>query len=82
MDKDASLDVAGAIEAAGATAVDDSEVDAIIQAAVDERMEFVKERGMGAIGPLMGPVMGQLRGKVDGSVISAKLKAAIEAALQ
>ena len=82
MDKDPKLDVAGAVAAAGAEAVDDGEVDAIIAAAVAERMDFVKELGMGAIGPLMGPVMGRLRGKVDGAVVSAKLKDAIQAALQ
>ena len=46
--------------------------------AVDEilmdRADFVAERGLGAIGPLMGPVMGKLGGAADGKVVSEILK--------
>ena len=40
---------------------------------IEEKLEFVKERGMGAIGPLMGPVMSEFRGKMDGSQINELL---------
>ncbi len=43
-----------------------------------QRLDFVKERGMGAIGPLMGEVMKELRGIVDGEVASSLLKKKIE----
>ncbi len=76
--KDPQAGLDGAIQAAGAEAADESEVDAIIDGVVASRLDFVKERGMGAMGPLMGPVMAELRGKADGAVISAKLKAAIQ----
>ncbi len=76
--KDPAAGLDGAIAAAGAEAADDSEVDAIIDGVVESRIDFVKERGMGAMGPLMGPVMSELRGKADGAVVSAKLKAAIQ----
>jgi glutamyl-tRNA(Gln) amidotransferase subunit E len=39
-------------------------------------LDFVKERGMGAIGPLMGVVM-QQAGAADGKAVSALLKQAI-----
>ena len=36
-------------------------------------MDFVKEQGMRALGPLMGVVMKEMRGRVDGKVISEAL---------
>jgi glutamyl-tRNA(Gln) amidotransferase subunit E len=42
-----------------------------------ERLDFVKERGMGAMGPLMGVVMGACPG-VDGKEVSAVLRTIIQ----
>ena len=53
----------------------------VIQGIVDDRLEFVKERGMGAMGPLMGIVM-QAAGGADGKEVSALLRAAIQAVLE
>ncbi|MFA7186386.1 MAG: GAD domain-containing protein, partial [Victivallales bacterium] len=50
----------------GLESMDSSEAAGIIASIVKEREEFVRDKGMAAIGPLMGPVMGALRGKVDG----------------
>ncbi|HMK15671.1 MAG TPA: GatB/YqeY domain-containing protein, partial [Methanomicrobiales archaeon] len=36
--------------------------------------EFVREKKMAALGPLMGVVMEEVRGKVDGKVVSEALK--------
>ena len=55
----------------------DGEAKTIIDRLVAEREEFVRSKGMGAIGPLMGPVMGALRGKVDGKKASELLSASI-----
>ncbi|MFT0899088.1 Glu-tRNA(Gln) amidotransferase subunit GatE [Candidatus Methanoprimaticola sp. MG2] len=55
-----------AIDKLGLGAVDSSEAETIIDGIVNERADFVRSKGMGAIGPLMGPVMGALRGKIDG----------------
>ena len=49
----------------------------LIESLVDERLDFVKERGMGAIGPLMGIVMGQAQG-VDGKEVSTLLREIIQ----
>ncbi len=49
------------------------EVSQFINNLIEEKLEFVKERGMGAIGPLMGPVMSEFRGKMDGSQINELL---------
>ena len=51
----------------------DDEAVQIIRKIVQERKEFVKEKGMAAVGPLMGPVMEKVRGKVDGQRVSSIL---------
>ena len=56
---------------------DEGDLGAIIQGIVAERADFVKERGMGAMGPLMGVVM-QAVGAADGKVVSALLREAIQ----
>ena len=53
----------------------------VINGIVAERLDFVKERGMGAMGPLMGVVM-QAAGGADGKEVSALLRAAIMAVLE
>ncbi len=49
-----------------------------IKKVIEDRKEFVLERGMGAFKPLMGVVMKEFRGKVDGKVVAEKLKAELE----
>ena len=66
-----------AIKKLGLEAVDAGEAAAIIEGIVNERADFVKEKGMGAIGGLMGPVMGALRGKIDGKQANQLLTEAI-----
>ncbi|MDD1706053.1 MAG: Glu-tRNA(Gln) amidotransferase subunit GatE, partial [Methanoregulaceae archaeon] len=46
----------------------------IVRTIVQDRREFVKEKGMGALGPLMGIVMAEVRGSVDGKLVSQVLK--------
>jgi glutamyl-tRNA(Gln) amidotransferase subunit E len=41
---------------------------------VQDRQEFVREKGMGALGPLMGIVMEEVRGSVDGKLVSQVLR--------
>lgn len=67
-----------AIKKLGLEAVDAGEAAAIIEKIVNERADFVKEKGMGAIGGLMGPVMGALRGKIDGKQANQLLTEAIK----
>jgi glutamyl-tRNA(Gln) amidotransferase subunit E len=55
-----------AVTKLGLEAVGADEAEAVIAKIVAERADFVKAKGMDAIGPLMGPVMGALRGKIDG----------------
>jgi len=54
----------------------------IIDDVVNERIEFVKQRGKAAIGPLMGPVMQKARGKFDGKTVNEMLTKKIERILE
>lgn len=67
-DPDAAVGKLG-LEAVGA-----DEAGRVIAAIVGEREDFVRSRGMAAVGPLMGPVMAALRGKIDGQQASAILQ--------
>ncbi len=62
--------VAKALEMLGVETVDLDSVRAVCDRVIKEREGFIKERGEGALGPLMGIVMKELRGRVDGKIIS------------
>jgi glutamyl-tRNA(Gln) amidotransferase subunit E len=62
----------------GLVPADASTLQEIIDKVVAERLDFIKERGLAAIGPLMGVVMGECGGAADGREVSALLRDAIE----
>ena len=68
-------------EARGHKPADAGDLAGTIQAIVLEREAFVKERGMGAMGPLMGVVM-QAVGAADGKMVSALLREAIQKTME
>ena len=53
-------------------------IEEIARRVVSEKVDFVKQRGLGALGPLMGAIMKELRGKADGKTINEILKKEIE----
>lgn len=59
-------DPASAVKELGLSSLDSDEAREAIAAIVKERGDFVREKGLASVGPLMGPVMGVLRGKIDG----------------
>jgi len=61
----------------GLVPADVGDLELIVEQLVLERLDFVKERGMGAMGPLMGVVMGACPG-VDGKEVSAVLRTIIQ----
>ncbi|MEA2055395.1 MAG: Glu-tRNA(Gln) amidotransferase subunit GatE [Candidatus Thermoplasmatota archaeon] len=73
--------VGDAIKACGFSTTDAKELQEIVKKIVNERVDFVRERGISAIGPLMGIVMKELRGKADGKKINEALKKEIEKVL-
>ncbi|MFP3908487.1 MAG: Glu-tRNA(Gln) amidotransferase subunit GatE [Archaeoglobaceae archaeon] len=62
------------IESVGKT----EDLDSFIEDLVEEKKDFIQEKGEHAFKPLMGIVMKEFRGKVDGKEIAEKLKKAIE----
>ena len=44
-------------------------------------MEFIQQKKMAALGPLMGVVMVEVRGSVDGKVVSEILKRELNRAI-
>ncbi|MCU0633118.1 MAG: Glu-tRNA(Gln) amidotransferase subunit GatE, partial [Methanolinea sp.] len=59
-----------------------TDLSALARTIVRERMPFVREKGMAALGPLMGVMMKEVRGAVDGKKVSQLLKDALSEALQ
>ena len=53
----------------------------VVDSIIAQRIDFVKERGMGAMGPLMGIVMQESAG-ADGKQVSALLRVAIQKAIE
>jgi len=66
----------------GGGKVDLKSVEERIRAIVAERMDFVREKGVAAVNPLMGIAMKEFRGKVDGKRINEMLRKAVEEALR
>jgi glutamyl-tRNA(Gln) amidotransferase subunit E len=60
------------------TTVTGDELTRIIRRIIGERKDFVREKKMGALGPLMGLVMQEVRGRVDGKVVSEALRRELE----
>ena len=51
-----------------------SEVEDAVDAIMIEKADFISERGMSAVGPLMGLVMQRLGGSADGKIVSQALR--------
>ncbi len=54
--------------------VEVGELEAAIDKLIESRMDFIREKGLDSVGPLMGVVMKEFRGKVSGQEISRILK--------
>jgi glutamyl-tRNA(Gln) amidotransferase subunit E len=67
-----------AVKELGISMVSSDEAAAIVASVVKEREAFVREKGKGAVGPLMGVVMSELKGKLDGKAASELLRKEID----
>jgi glutamyl-tRNA(Gln) amidotransferase subunit E len=68
------ISVEQAVPELGLESMDGNEVEGIIDTIISEKIDFVRAKGLDAVGPLMGAVMKELRGKVDGKVVNEVLK--------
>ncbi len=50
------------------------DLESVIDKIIESRMDFIREKGLNSVGPLMGVVMKELRGKVSGEEVSMLLK--------
>ena len=62
-------------------AVSRQDLESIIHKIIEDRSDFVLQKGQAALGPLMGVVMSEVRGSVDGKIVSEILKKEIAATL-
>jgi len=62
--------------------ISEKDLENIIVRVIKGAESLIKERKMGAMGPLMGDVMKEVRGKIDGKIVSEKLKEAISKQLK
>jgi len=69
-------------EEAGFTPADTSAVADAVKAVITSRADFITERGMAAVGPLMGMVMAELGGSADGALVSQILREKISEILK
>lgn len=60
------------------TLLSQEDVEKIIEEIVMKNKKMVKERQMGAMGPLMGISMKELKGKADGSIVNKIVKQSIQ----
>lgn len=69
--------IAEQAQSMGLKPADASDLLSIVEDVVAQRIDFVKERGMAALGPLMGVVMQAAGGSADGKQVSSLLKEVI-----
>ncbi|MGP8321477.1 MAG: Glu-tRNA(Gln) amidotransferase subunit GatE [Methanosarcinaceae archaeon] len=70
---DPAMSAEDAVSSLGLSGIDTAQIEEFIEGVVKDRQDFVREKGMAAVGPLMGVVMGEFRGKVDGKVLNGVL---------
>ena len=65
-------------ELEGFTPADSSSVEEVIDAIISEKLDFIKDKGMASIGPLMGMAMAKLGGSADGKLVNSILLSKIK----
>jgi glutamyl-tRNA(Gln) amidotransferase subunit E len=68
------LAVESALGSLGIGGVEKGELETAIEKLIEEKMEFIKAKGINSVGPLMGIIMKDFRGKVSGEEVSSILK--------
>ncbi|MHA2142741.1 MAG: Glu-tRNA(Gln) amidotransferase subunit GatE [Candidatus Thorarchaeota archaeon] len=76
-----SATIQDALSKTGLGKVESKEIEKIIRGIVEDRLDFVHERGEAAVGGLMGVAMKELRGKADGKLVKALLTTEIKRVL-
>jgi glutamyl-tRNA(Gln) amidotransferase subunit E len=72
------LAIQDAVESLGLGGVSEDEAREIVEGIVEDNIEMVEDRGMGAMGALMGQAMGELKGKLEGETVNRLVREAIQ----
>lgn len=67
-----------AIAQLGIESMTKNDLQQMVAGIVPQFEDLIKERGMGAMGPIMGRVMKDVRGKIDGKIVSNVVRAEIQ----
>lgn len=71
-------DINSIIKKLGLKQVSEEELQQQINKLIEEKKDFIKQRGRAALGPLMGVIMKNYRGSVDGKLVSTLIARGIE----
>ncbi|TFG20668.1 MAG: Glu-tRNA(Gln) amidotransferase subunit GatE [Promethearchaeota archaeon] len=72
-----SVKIEDIVENMNITTMDTNELQNIVQRIIPQFSSMIKERQMGAMGPIMGAVMTEVRGMIDGKLVSQTVKSEI-----
>ena len=64
-------------ESRGLSPMDESEIEKVVIEVIMEKSDFIEERGMSSIGPLMGIVLQKLGSSADGKIVNQILRSEI-----
>ncbi|MFW9965945.1 MAG: Glu-tRNA(Gln) amidotransferase subunit GatE [Candidatus Thorarchaeota archaeon] len=76
-----SATIQEALSKTGLGKIEVEDIEQIIRRIVEERLDFVHERGEAAVGGLMGVAMQELRGKADGKLVKDLLTSEVKRVL-
>ncbi|WP_456326228.1 Glu-tRNA(Gln) amidotransferase subunit GatE [Palaeococcus sp. (in: euryarchaeotes)] len=65
-------------EEKGLTLLSEAEVERIVEEIIQQNIEVIKAKGMGAMGMIMGRAMAKLRGKADGKLVNQLVRKKIQ----
>jgi glutamyl-tRNA(Gln) amidotransferase subunit E len=70
-----------ALSKTGLGKIETEDIEKVIRGIVEDRLDFVRERGEAAVGGLMGVAMKELRGKADGKLVKELLTSEVKRVL-
>jgi glutamyl-tRNA(Gln) amidotransferase subunit E len=73
-----STSIQEALSKTGLGKIETEDIKKIIRSIVEDRLDFVRERGQAAVGGLMGVAMKELRGKADGKLVKELLTSEVK----
>lgn len=76
-----STPIQEALSKTGLGKIETEDIEKIIRSIVEDRLDFVRERGQAAVGGLMGVAMKELRGKADGKLVKELLTSEVKRVL-